>query len=342
MNQGLCVGHNSDLWDTVKMLWANAIQPSTRAAYSTGLSTFRRFIYMDYMLDQACVINDLFPPVTEHLLIFFVAHCVQRLHLAHSTIKLYLTGIRFCYLQAGLHNPMLDSYGTPHQRLPILLRSIKKSHSNPRLIRLPITFTVLSQLCTVLRAGCFGPYLDLLMEAACTTAFFGFLRCGEFTTTAKFDPASNLCIGDLSHHSKGCTLTLKASKTDPFRQGIDIHLFTTNHSICPAKILQKYCQVRLKIAAASDEPLFITPNGQPLTRDYFISKLKSLICRIGRNQLHYSGHSFRIGAATSCAEARLEGHLIQMLGRWSSDCYIRYIRTPLEVLKDAQLALITK
>ena len=48
----------------------------------------------------------------------------------------------------------------------------------------------------------------------------------------------------------------------------------------------------------------------------------------------------RIGTATSAYAARLEDHLIQTLGRWSSDCYKTYIHTPIHVSKDAQWALL--
>ena len=38
-------------------------------------------------------------------------------------------------------------------------------------------------------------------------------------------------------------------------------------------------------------------------------------------------------------EARLEDHLIQTLGRWSSDCYTRYIHTSPKVIQQAQKQL---
>jgi hypothetical protein len=45
---------------------------------------------------------------------------------------------------------------------------------------------------------------------------------------------------------------------------------------------------------------------------------------------HYSGHSFRVGAATTAARAGLCQATIKMLGRWESSAYKRFIRTPTE------------
>ena len=68
--------------------------------------------------------------------------------------------------------------------------------------------------------------------------------------------------------------------------------------------------------------------------------IKHILARLGYDNSHYSGHSIRVGAATSASAARLEDHLSQTLGRWLSDCYKTYIHTPTQVIKDAQLALL--
>ena len=56
--------------------------------------------------------------------------------------------------------------------------------------------------------------------------------------------------------------------------------------------------------------------------------MKSLLCIGGYNSRHYSSHNFRIGAATAAALAGMPDHAIQLLGRWKSDTFKRYIRPP--------------
>ena len=54
----------------------------------------------------------------------------------------------------------------------------------------------------------------------------------------------------------------------------------------------------------------------------------------------FSSHSFRIGAATSAARAGVPDHLIQVLGRWKSDAYKQYIRTPPDLITRAAKSFV--
>ena len=64
----------------------------------------------------------------------------------------------------------------------------------------------------------------------------------------------------------------------------------------------------------------------PLIRDLLNSKIRNLLFSCGVVG-DYTGHSFRIGAATTAARVGLPVHLIKTMGRWSSDAYKLYFRT---------------
>ncbi|CAC5405183.1 unnamed protein product [Mytilus coruscus] len=124
---------------------------------------------------------------------------------------------------------------------------------------------------------------------------------------------------------------------DPFRQGVNITIFE-NNVFHPVTTLRKYIKFRTDLGAKPQSPLFVNDDYDhtPLSRDRFISLLRDLLFRLGYKDDKFCGHSFRIGAATSAAAAGIEDHIIQTLGRWSSDCYMRYIRTNPKTIHAAQ------
>ena len=171
---------------------------------------------------------------------------------------------------------------------------------------------------------------------ACIVAFFGFLRCGEFTCKQTFDPSSNLTVNDITSISaEQVTVRLKASKTDVFRKGVIIKLFKTDKNICPYKQLTRYINYRQRCGTQGENPLFVDENGEPLTRTVFVVKLKAALTHLGFDSNKYSGHSFRIGAVTSCSSNLVQDNMIKTSGRWKSDCYNRYIRTSNEDIRRA-------
>ena len=54
--------------------------------------------------------------------------------------------------------------------------------------------------------------------------------------------------------------------------------------------------------------------------------------RIGIDDKKYSGHSFRIVAATTAACRGIQDSLIKTMGRWESVAYQLYVHTPREQL----------
>ena len=88
-----------------------------------------------------------------------------------------------------------------------------------------------------------------------------------------------------------------------------------------------------------EAPLFVLADNRLLTRTAFVTMLCVELGKLGLDSTLYAGHSFRIGAATTAEAAGLLDWLIQALDKWSSACYLRYIRIPLTSLSQASTTL---
>lgn len=323
----------------VKNLIHNSIASSTRSQYEHGFKSYKNFLCLSgFKWDDK---TDM-PPLTEDILMHYATHCHENLKIKCSTIKMYICGLRYIYLQSGVQCLFTDCCSSKLLRLENIYRGIKKQEVKSFRKRLPLTYDIIKNMITTLHKGIFSPFVTALIEAACVVAYFGFLRCGELTVNTDFDASCNLCLEDITFEEDYAILHLKTSKTDPFRSGVNIYLFKNNTSVCPVKSLIRYLDVRRSrfSIACNSSPLFVMENGEALTRTFFINHVRSILEIIGLNPSNYNGHSFRIGAATSVA-SKIEDHLIKILGRWSSECYTRYIHTPKSTIKQAQLALIS-
>ena len=324
---------NDGLKQQVDRLWDAALAPNTRRVYNTAIKCFLTFMTISGMLPLSSPTT--YPQVEETHLIYFVTHCQNALKLKFETIKLYLAGIRYHYLRAGQGDITNGA-----ERLLYVLRGIKKSQNNGKTKRLPITTNILKDMCSLLSKGVFTPFLDLMMQCICKLAFFGFLRCGEITCRSQeaqprfFTHIKDIHISEDNAYFK---FKLKSSKTDPFRTGLDI-IIHENSYLQPVATMRSYINLRYRIGATCESPLFIgnEHNITPLSRETFLSLLRELLERLGIYDTRYCGHSLRIGAATSAGAAGVQDHVIQTLGRWSSDCYTRYIRIDQNVIRKAQ------
>ena len=320
-------GVAANLKAQVHELWNSVVSPNTARTYEVALQHFLHFVTLASIVTPFGQL----PLLTEDLLINYVTHCFTNLSLKFNTIKLYLAGIRFHYLKAGFNNPL-----SGYDRLECILRAIKRRDGgNNSLTRMPITLDILVKICHVLHSGLFSPITDQMLHCACLMAFFGFLRCGEFTVRNS-NTSDYLRIGDINmaEDRSYYTLFLKVSKTDPFRKGVVIHIFE-NSKLEPVKYMYQYITNRISMGANAASPLF-SDSGEVLSRDKFISYIRTILSRLGLPEVNYCGHSFRIGAATSAAAAGIEDHMIQTLGRWSSNCYTRYIRISKDTIRMAQ------
>ena len=222
-----------------------------------------------------------------------------------QSIKLYLSAIRTLYLEHGLPDPTSEAVN-----LRRLMRGIKRVHGNTIDSRLPITPSLLR---------CFRSFLTLsypdhlTLWAAILLAFFAFLRSGELLSLHR---------SDLHRTADGYQVHIKQSKTDPFRSGAVITVLPSGDpSLCAVTTLDSY----LATQGPTERTLF-----RLQTAALTCQRLNhlDLASRRGVDPQQYSSHSFRIGATSAAATAGIPDWRIQALGRWSSDCYRRYICLP--------------
>lgn len=308
--------------NSVSYYISRGVSSTTLKAYNSAWSLFTAFCLAFQIT--------LFPILVSTVCAFLI-HNYQSRNLKICTIRKLLAGIQF---HARLHDPDYPSlFSTPSIRL--LLKGISKDTQKAVDKRLPITISVLKKLIDILRNGLFSAYINKLLEAVFLTAFYGFMRPGEFTTGSQsFDPARDLTLSDVSFSPCHFTVFLKHSKTDVSGKGVSITISKSNCNYCPFTSMVRYLKVRPTRHKFS--PLFMLPNGFPITKEWFRIHLSAVSERCGLSSRLYTGHSFRIGAATSAAGCGIPTSSIKLLGRWSSRAFESYIRPDSKTILDAQ------
>ena len=268
-------------------------------------------------------------PASEGTLIYFASYLARTVK--HSTIKLYLSAVRNLHISCGHGDPVQGKL-----LLQKVLRGILRFQGKSCILRQPVTPVVLAATQPILRTW-LGERDFTMIWAAFTLAFFAFLRCSEFTYNgiSQFRPRFDLSADCVSFHpSQACpqqmSVLLKASKTDTYRQGHTLVIACSPSPICTVTAMRNYF-----LAARPHGPLFYFHSGRLLTRSAVVNLLRDAARHAGLPYRSLKGHSFRIGAASTAAAAGLPDWLIKVLGRWSSDCYQLYIRTPRNVLLSA-------
>lgn len=263
----------------------------------------------------------------------FIVHCFESRNMQPSSIKSTIAGIQFhlrCTDPSTIG--LLENLS-----IRLLLNGLKKQNPQGNDCRLPMTPSLLQTIISRLREGCFCHYSDLLMETMLLTAFYGFLRGGEFCTrTIDFNPAHHLTISDVGFHSHYFTLFLKHSKADRDGNGACIYVSETNDGFCPLSSMSAY--MRSRPGAGQLEPLFLTSEGKPVSRAWFAAHLRLLCQHCGLPLERYTAHSLRIGAATTAA-ATTPISTLKAMGRWSSSAYERYLRPDARAILNAQKAM---
>lgn len=258
-------------------------------------------------------------PASELLLSAFAARYVG-LH-ADSTIRNSLLGVRSWHVEQGF-----DWQGGPQLARVLRAARLLAPRSSKRPPRPPATAQLVAKI--VIGLNLTNPF-DAATAAIITTALWGMARLGELIPdtncpkdTSFFPTRQDL--GPLSSSRKSRTIHLPYTKTTQVDGGT---LIITNQSglANPLPLLENHLAVN---KPRPEDPLFAyrTDSGKL----GFISK-KRLMRRcheiLGEESSeNLTGHCFRIGGTYEMLRAGVSPDIVQKMGRWKSDVFLRYWR----------------
>ena len=236
--------------EDVQFYYSYGIASSTQRAYKSAQSRYTSF----------CVQFQVQPlPLSKPVLCSFVSFLANQ-NLKFQTIKCYLSGIRYMQISNGFCDPFANS---PFVKLDYVLKGIRRCQAccgyGSSRQRFPITPEILRAIRALWKVN----WDSKMLWAAFCLGFFGFLRAGEFTVPeGAYDSGCHLPFNDIavdSHHSPSrLQVTLKASKTDPFRRGIDLIIGKSGDDLCPVAAMLSYLAAVLAQVPCSSSLMVIT------------------------------------------------------------------------------------
>ncbi|KAE8295735.1 hypothetical protein D5F01_LYC06672 [Larimichthys crocea] len=222
----------------------------------------------------------------------------------------------------------------PHQHAP---QRPSQGRTSPYAEALPLTSDLLARRIITLRKGYLSISTDKALESTFLLVFFGFLRCSEFAaSTLLDDPSRHASLCDISVLSSDTLIYfLKRSKTNQSGQPQPVYLSRLSSPSSPYEPVLYYINSRLACQASPLDPPFISETGRVATRSRFHRKSShALPVRSGIPPELYSGHSLRVGAASTASGRGIPDNVTKTLGHWASTTYLAYVRNDLNDIRN--------
>jgi hypothetical protein len=302
-----------------------SLAKSTWAKYSTALNVFCCFEAYTRKVSSW--------PLPITVCRSFVIWCFDKRKLAPSSIKSYLSGLKFITNLRGFPSEYIVEDFIIKQLLKGAGKiSLGIPSKNTRRV---VTFPLLTSLGTRIANKDWDPLTKQVLWAAATTAFFGSLRLGEILAPSEsgHSPLSDLTWNDVKASSDSSILIrIKQPKSGEKVEYVDLFQFP-GYGCCPVLALKNLRKKQIEAGVYDPtQPVFRFGDGKNLTMHQFNSTLRLLladICIPGESSI--SCHSFRAGipSTLSLFPDLATSDLIKGWGRWASDCYLRYTRLEL-------------
>jgi len=291
---------------------SNSLASSTQRGYSSSIRQFLAFC------DSECVPQSLRLPADEFILCAFAAQSVRR-HSGSTAAK------RIAALKAWHASNNVCWNGS--KRLAYTLNGVKNLAPDSSFVRqrLPVTTEMLHVLARSLSTS--NP-LDTAILCCALVAFWGQCRIGELLCNSQSDISSSNVPRrtNITHSSqKGVSsVTIHLPRTKTHRHGDDVVIAHQVGAIDPILALKRHLSVNMTTSSSS---LFAynSPSGvRMLSKSVFISRCNDIWGKHGYKRI--TGHCFRIGGTTEFLLAGVHPSIVKIMGRWSSDSFLRYWR----------------
>lgn len=252
----------------------------------------------------------------DHVIEFVIwIHTVRKVKL--STVRRYLTGLSQAMKLTGVNWARKR-----FTRLDITLRGLAKVYpqaSGTSRGKNPISIGQLRLL-----ADATTP-TDVVYRALYLCVFWSASRMGEFAPPRRDLVLTSLSKDQVTFIPEGATVRLAYSKTDVTGVGVDVFIPRLPQTkLCPVRALEDMFRMYTWYKRAGEQPLFERPVGsgqwQQVVYEDASARLKQ---RLGGDP-KLGTHSLRKGAATLAGRCGVPDRLIQLWGRWRSDCFKLY------------------
>jgi hypothetical protein len=283
---------------------ACAVEPGSASSYSSAVKSYFNF----------CSSHSLPIEPTPDTLSFFAVYMAHQIK--PKSVLSYLSGI--CN-QLEPFFPDVRSHRR-HWLVTKTLAGCRKMLPSTTSRKRPITRSELASVVRLYSAA--TSFDDALFLSILLTGFHGLLRLGELTwpdNSNLRDYRKVVMRNSVRVQPSSYQFTLPGHKADRLFEGSQVLIQSTTLGDDALVPFTKYLSLCDRLFPFRAE-LWLREDGSIPTRAWFLNRFRS----------HFSGdvggHSLRAGGATALAEAGIPPHMIQTIGRWSSEAFQIYIR----------------
>ncbi len=252
-------------------------------------------------------------PLTLDKTAMFVAHLDSANH-TRATIWTYVSTVSHSHKLADVDDPTTRFW----------VRKLIKaagSGSQCRAARRPITLEILRKITHMAQLS-LPSYDASLMRAVFSLCFHECARIVEMVCSNGL--ATNAILTqNVAIRRREMSITFSFFKHHKGSTPVTRTFQGATSDVCPAQLLRAYALVRPGHWRA---PLFVWSNGAQVDAKKVKLCLQSCLLGAGEASAELSPHSFRIGAVSELAEKGASESHLQMMGKWKSNVYMKYLR----------------